>query len=278
MKTKAEWPKAITEWHEGRTGYLSIPFTWLLPAARKQLRQCDFFTHRWVVGGPAVQLMPGFLAGIPGVAIGDTMPGVLQRVNPQATRTTVGCIRQCEFCGVKRIEGGFRELDEWPDLPILCDNNLLAASVGHFDRVIDRLVQHGWCDFNQGLDARLLQPHHARRIAEIKKPIVRLALDDDGDREAWATAVETLLDAGVAKSRIRSLVLVGFNDGPEEARQRCKFVETHGIKPSPMWYHRLDALEHNVVTPAQQKMGWTKRKQRELFCWYYQHRTLSVRG
>ena len=271
-----DWPKAITEWHEGATGYLSIPFTWLLPRARTRVRQGDFFCRQWVVGGPAVRLMPDYLCG--DATIGGDMPGVLQRVNPQATRTTLGCIRRCAFCGVRHIEGKFRELDDWPDLPILCDNNLLAASDSHFDRVIDRLVVHGWADFNQGLDARLLTTHHAERIAEIGKPIARLALDHDRDRETWADAVERLRTAGVAKSRIRSYVLCGFEGGPSEDREQCEFVELHGALALPMWFHSLDSLTFNAVTDKQRSLGWTDRKRRELMGWYYQHRAMKQYG
>lgn len=280
------WPKDVTTWQVNRTGYMSIPFTWLLPNTRARLLQADLFVDQWIVGGPAVKLMPEYLEGLPGVMVGRNgshvadMPGVLQRVNPLATRTTVGCIRQCSFCGVRRIEGGFRELDDWPDLPILCDNNLLAASYRHFDRVIDRLIVHGWCDFNQGLDARILSRYHALRIAKIKKPIVRLALDHENDREPWESAVKLLLDAGIAKSRIRSYVLCGYDTGPDAARARCEYVENtfKSLKALPMWFHELDSLEFNSVTERQKELGWTNRKRRELFCWYYQHRTLEVRG
>ena len=136
---------------------------------------------------------------------------------------------------------------------------------------MDRLVEWGWCDFNQGLDCRLLTPHHARRIAEVGKPLVRLALDADGLREPWGKAVETLLDAGVAKSRIRSLVLCGLQGSPEDDWRRCEFVELCGIDASPMWFHRLDCLEYGEVTAAQQARGWTKTEQRRLMRWYYKH-------
>ncbi len=273
-----DWPKDITEWHDGETGYLSVPFTWLLRKARRRVLQSDLFVRRWVVGGPAVRLMPEVMSNWPGVSVGGDVLGVLQRVNPQATRTTEGCVRRCKFCGVRRIEGPFCELPDWPDRPILCDNNLLAATDSHFDRVIDRLIKHGWADFNQGLDARLLTPHHATRIAEIKAPIARLALDNDRDRDVWADAVDRLRTAGIAKSRIRSYVLCGFDSGPDEDRERCEFVESFGLKALPMWFHELDALESNTVTDKQKAMGWTNRKRRELMTWYYFHRTLAVRG
>lgn len=272
-----DWPKDITEWHVGNKGYLSVPFTWLLPKARDRVRQRELFTQWWWVGGPAVQLMPEFFADEP-CQVTNEMPGILQRVNPEATRTTLGCVRRCEFCGVRHTEGAFRELEDWPDRPVLCDSNLLAASEDHFRKVIARLRRHGWCDFNQGLDARLLTKGHARLIHSIGKPICRLALDHDRDREPWAAAVERLRTAGVAKSRIRSYVLCGYDSGPGEDRERCEFVESFGLKALPMWYHRLDAMKKNVVTEEQENLGWTNQKRRELMCWYYQHRTLAVRG
>ena len=222
-------------------------------------------------------LMPDYDLG--DCRVGREMPGVLQRVNPNATRTTVGCTRKCAFCGVRRIEGDtFSELLGWPDKPILCDNNLLASSPGHFGAVVNQLVEHGWCDFNQGLDARLLTDYHAEQIARIRKPIVRLALDHDRDRDTWAAAVQTLRDAGIAKSKIRSYVLCGFDGTPEEDRDRCEFVDSAGVMVLPMWYHRLNCMVANEVTDQQYALGWTNRKRRELMCWYYQHRTLEVRG
>ncbi len=266
----SDWPKDITTWQEGRVGHMSIPFTWLLPKAQQRIDQGDLFADRWVVGGPAVQLMPNFIQG---ATIGTDSPGVLQRVNSQATRTTTGCPNRCKFCGIgqRRIEGDFRELRDWPDLPVICDNNLLAASRQHFDRVIDRLVKWEWCDFNQGLDARLVTPHHARRIAEIRKPTVRLALDHDRHRETWAKALKMFLDAGCVKSRIRAYVLCGFAGDLLDDWGRCEFVESFGVKALPMWFHRLDCLEYGEVTADQEARGWTKKRQRQLMRWYYQH-------
>jgi hypothetical protein len=270
------WAAEITEWTDGDTGYLSIPFTWLLPAARRRVRQADMFVRRWIVGGPAVRLMPDY--DLSPATIGGDMLGVLQRVNPRATRTTLGCCNHCSFCGVSRIEPEYLELYDWPDLPILCDNNLLGTRLAHVGRVMERLARWGWCDFNQGLDCRLLTSEHARMIAAIKKPIVRLALDNNNQRTAWADAWDRLRFAGIAKAAIRSYVLCGFRDDPDSAKARCEFVESFGAKALPMWFHALDAMQRNIVTPEQITNGWTRRKQRELMCWYYQHRTLDVRG
>lgn len=182
----------------------------------------------------------------------------------------VGCIRNCEFCGVDKIEPSFNELTDWPDLPIICDNNLLAASHKHFDRVIDRLKKHDWCDFNQGIDARLLKPYHASRFAELKSPVLRLALDSMDYSDSWEKAFDILRKAGLPKSSIRSYALIGFDSGPNEAWERCQWIESHGIKVLPMWFHPLNALEKNAVTDDQKLLEWDKYQQGEIMEWHYQ--------
>jgi len=272
MKTVEKWPKDITQWVENRTLYMSIPFTWLLDKARVIAWRGSLKWDTVVIGGPAVYLMPNTFDGLPHVSIGRSAPGVLQRVNPQATRTTTGCPRKCGFCGVSRIEPEFSELEDWPDLPVLCDNNILAASQPHFDRVCDRLERWGWCDFNQGIDARLLTPYHAERFKRIGQPILRLAYDHQGMQDQWVRAYETLRAVKITKRQIRSYCLVGFRDTPEQAWANCSFVEGFKIKPLPMWYHSLDALAPNTVTAEQQRNGWTDYERRKIMQWFYQHK------
>ena len=282
MKVVSRWPKRPYTWIEGRVLYVSLTFTWQAPHVRARIKNRNF-DDRVVIGGPGAYLIehfyPDFWEGLP-VSVGRDMPGILQKINPLVTRTTYSCIRACPFCALGRglVEpGGFAELDDWPDLPINVDNNLLAASQSHFDRVIDRLIPHGWVDFDQGLDARLMTSYHAKRIAELARPMVRLALDSTNYREAWVKALEQLLDAGVAKYNIRSYAMIAYDSGPEEAWERCRFIETFGIKALPMWYHSLDALEHNVVTDRQREMGWCDYDRRRIMQWYYHHKE-AVKG
>ena len=269
------WPKKETVWTEGRTIYVSIPFTWDLPDVKSMLQQRSFWWDRAVVGGPAVKLMPDFFVGMGHVSVGGDLPGVLQRINPMATRTTTGCVRKCTFCGVYQFEGDFKELDNWPDLPLICDNNLLAASTEHFNRVINRLKKHSGIDFNQGMDARLLTDYHARRITELKglkKRGVRLALDSMSFTDHWASAFDRLRSAGIAKRNISSYALIGFDSDSSEAWARCKWIEKHGARVLPMWFHGLDQLQKNIVTPEQEKLGWNDYERRKIMQWFYQHK------
>jgi hypothetical protein len=85
-----EWPRDITAWCADNTLHLSIPFTWLLPKAADLAMQKSWEWDAVMVGGPAVALMPKYFDGLPWVIIGSHCAGVLGRVNPQATRTTLG--------------------------------------------------------------------------------------------------------------------------------------------------------------------------------------------
>jgi hypothetical protein len=274
---KAVWPKAPTKWIENEVLYVSVPFTWNIPGLIEEIRVPSPFWSRVVVGGPAVKLMPHLFRDMPHIVIRDTYLGVLQKVNPLATKTSTGCVRKCAFCAVRKIEGNFKELDYWPDLPILTDNNLLASSREHFDRVIDRLKVWGWCDFNQGIDSRLLTPYHALRIAEIKHPIVKLGFDDLNYAKEWEIAIDMLLQAGISKSYLRILTLIGFNTGPEEAWERCRFIQSKGLHPSPMWFHPLDAMEERAITPQQKELGWTNAERVKITGYFYAGKGVETR-
>lgn len=274
MRVNTAWPKKTVYWIEDRTLYASIPFTWELESVRSRLIQRSFEWDQAVVGGPAVKLVPYMFDNLEHVMVGDEYPGILQKINPRATRTTLGCVRDCEFCGVRQLEGDFRELDDWPDLPVICDNNLLAASDRHFDRVIERLKAHTDVEFSFGLDARLMNERRAKQIASLhlKKRGVRLALDNMNYSWRWMCAVQLLVDAGVAKRNLAAFALVGFNAGPVEAWDRCHFIESHGVRALPVWFHPLDAYRKNSVTRVQASLGWDDYERRRIMQWFYQHK------
>lgn len=228
-----------------------------------------------LVGGPAVQLLPDFFADLSFVRTGAQHQDALAYVNPHATKTSSGCVRHCEFCAVPRTEGRLKEFTNWPNRPILIDNNLLGCSKSHFDVVINGLRTIGRADFNQGLDARLLTEYHTQRLHEIKEPTIRLALDNMEYVESWRRAFLMLRAAGIAKYHISSYALIGFNSGTEEARERLEFIESFGIKAFPMWFHELDAMHPHQVTEKQKALGWSQRERKWIFQWYYQHRDLD---
>lgn len=245
------WSKKIVEWVEGDTAYLSIVFTWQLPQAYSR---CVWYAQqgfRVKAGGTAVILLPDYLKGV--AEIGGNMD-VLWRHNPEATRTTLGCPRKCQFCAVRFIYPEFIELPQWARSPIVCDDNLTAASKGHFDRVVDSLTGIANVDINQGLDVRLLTKHHADRLRELDIKKVRIAWDDIKLERYVLSAIQLLTDAGFPKSKIGVYVLFNYKDTFEDALYRCETLKSMGILPNVQRFQPLDCLVKNsYISP-----NWNK--------------------
>lgn len=235
-----QWRKDVAAWKIGKTLYVSVPFTWLLPKAKEIIKK---HSGPVLAGGPAVYLMPDYL----GVEVGRECPTVrpLDFHNPLATFTSRGCVNNCGFCAVPKIEGGLKELDAWPVRPVVCDNNLLACSAAHFNRVIDRLKPLPYVDINQGLDARRFKTHHTRRLAELKGVKIRFAFDHLGVESEVMDAISLARAHGFSLRSIGVYVLIGFKDTPESARYRLETIRALGIRPNPMRYQPLGALEKN---------------------------------
>lgn len=249
------WQGGMVEWTEDQTAYLSIVFSWQLPVAYQRAVWWRAMGYEVEAGGPAVSFNPGYMVDV--ARIGGEA-NALPRHNPNAAFTTRGCVRRCTFCTVPKIETDFIELGEWEwePKPIICDNNFLASSPVHFDRVVDLLKPLKEVDFNQGLDARLLTKYQAERLAELDLLCVRLAWDNVRIEKHFIKAFELLRAAGFPKKAVRSYVLIGYNDTPEDSLYRLETIRKLGATPYPMRYQPLDALKrNNYVAPA-----WTDRE------------------
>ena len=257
------WQDGFVEWLEGETAYLSVVFSWQLQRAYQRAVWLRSLGYHVRAGGPAIANNPEFLAGLVAPLEGGNV-GALSRHNPNATFTSRGCSNHCPFCIVPKIEGDLYELENWEPKPIVCDNNLLACSLAHFDRVIDRLKPIPQVDFNQGLDARLLTDYHAKRLAELDTYCIRLAWDNTRLEEQFLRAYQLLRNNGFTPQHIRVYVLIGFNDTPGDALYRLQTIKTLGSWPNPMRYQPLDAKVRNeYVSPK-----WTERQLRR-YCRYW---------
>lgn len=251
---KSPWiHKGYLEWTGGNRAYLSVVFSWDLQRAYQRAIWWRAQGYEVLAGGPAVAYNPDFLRDV--ASVNDGVPA-LTRHNPDATRTSTGCIRNCPFCIVPKIEGALRELEHWEPRPMVCDNNFLACSRAHFDRSIDRLKSVRQVDFNQGLDARELTPYKAQRLAELDLKCLRLAWDSLSYEKGFHRAFELLTETGFPAEKIHVYILFGFKDTVEDALYRLETVKSLGAWPNPMRYQPLGALVKNeYVAP-----GWTKRE------------------
>jgi len=140
---------------------------------------------------------------------------------------TRGCIRKCEHCVVPEKEGKIRanaDIEEFLSHGecILLDNNVLAHK--HGIEQIEKIARLGIkVDFNQGLDARLIDGGIAKRLSVIKwlHP-VRLACDSQKDMQSLHRAVELLRWYNVTPKKYFVYMIVKDID---EAMERAKFIK-----------------------------------------------------
>lgn len=264
QKKNRQWGTGFVEFikEDQSQAFLSVVFSWQMQAAFQRacfLKKQGMTVH---AGGPAVKIQPNFLKDVANIE--DIRFNALPLHNPNATFTSRGCIRKCNFCAVPKIEGDLIELSEWYPKPIVCDNNLLACSQKHFDKVIDSLKPLKGIDFNQGLDARLLTPGQAGRLAELHIHAVRLAWDHVKDEATFFKAVNLLFKAGIPKHKIRVYVLIGYKDTPDDALYRLNMIRSLGILPNPMRYQPLTSAKRNEFVGEH----WTHRELVRFMCYF----------
>jgi hypothetical protein len=164
-----------------------------------------------------------------------------------------GCIRKCGFCSVPKLEGPpadfkvgiLRQVMEYHSRIILWDNNILGNS--NWKPIFDQLVEIGKeVDFNQGLDARLITPEVAGRIADIKTKSIRLAYDYPGIREGVRRGIANLLAAGVSRKKIVVYTLFNYIDSPDQFLAKVKDLLSWGVASYPMRFEPLTSLTKNA--------------------------------
>ena len=173
----------------------------------------------------------------------------LYNLNYSLGFTTRGCIRKCKFCIVPEKEGMIREhaevkefLNPESNIVVLLDNNFLALP-SHIKK-LQKYIDKGWrMDFNQGLDARLINKENAKLLANIKhERMIKFAWDNIKDETEIITGLELVIKAGIRPRNITVYVLIGFDTTFEEDLYRIQRLrdikdERGSIKPYVMNYN-----------------------------------------
>lgn len=142
---------------------------------------------------------------------------------------TRGCIRKCPWCIVPEKEGPIHAYSKVEDFirhdeAVLLDNNVLAHP--HGIQQIERVAHLGIkVDFNQGLDARLIDANIARLLSRVKWRkgcAVRMSCDTQENKKIIERAVSLLRQAGVTPQRYFIYCLI--NKDIEEALERINFL------------------------------------------------------
>jgi hypothetical protein len=163
---------------------------------------------------------------------------------------TRGCIRKCPWCFVPEKEGmiyGAAFIEDFARHKhvLLLDNNVLACEWGLMQ--IEKIATLGLkVDFNQGLDARLIDDSTAKLLSKVKwwNPI-RLACDTKAMMPVVQKAVEALRWHNVTPMRYSCYVLL--TDDIEDCVERVRFLKGIGVDPFVQPYRSPDGREPSEI-------------------------------
>lgn len=203
-------------------------------------------------------------------------------------RATKGCKRNCNFCDVKKICEGY--INKLPIVPIIkyiekhfglksniifFDDNTLMSN--RIDEIISDLQSIGFirgakfrkkqltCDFNQGMDLRLLDEHNMNLINSIPVYPIRFAFDDISMKNVFIDKISNVLESGI--KNISIYVLYNFKDTPEDFYERLCISARLNQKYNgrifsfPMKYVPNDQTDRSFIGEY-----WTKRMIRGVQC------------
>lgn len=220
--------------------HISVTFTWDIPAAEKLAQEWKYVAPV-KMGGPAFNEQGG-----------EFVPG--QYLKKGYVITSRGCPNRCWFCAVPKREGNIvRELPITEGYNLL-DDNILACSESHIDKVFEMLKRssrkaHQPVILSGGLEAKRITPNIVDKLSILKPKYMFFAYDTQDDYEPLVAAGKLLKEAGFTENHMRCYVLCGYpKDTPEKAIKR--FIQTHeaGFMPMSMVYRDF---ERKTSVPAE---------------------------
>ena len=176
---------------------------------------------------------------------------------------TRGCIRNCQWCIVPKKEGWIRAANTWENVKrsdsrdiVFMDNNVLACDWGR-EQMAGMVGQNVRIDFNQALDARLLDDQIAKVISGLKWiQYIRFACDTSAMIPVIDKAVELLKRHGVRPKRLFICALI---QDTGEALERIKALDKMGVEVFAQPYR--DFTGWTEPTAEQRRMArWCNNK------------------
>ena len=148
---------------------------------------------------------------------------------------TRGCPNRCPWCVVPRKEGKIRPYMDVDEIAIegrtkliLMDNNILAAG-DYCMQQLQKIIDRGYhIDFNQAIDARLVNEDNARLLAQVKWiRFIRMGCDTTAQIKHCERAIRLLTDFGYTGEYMLYMML---SDDFRESYERVLYWRDRGIE------------------------------------------------
>ena len=181
---------------------------------------------------------------------------------------TRGCPNKCKWCVVPKKEGNIRPYMDVDDIAIdnrhnlvLMDNNILALR-GYAMEQLGKIIKGGYrVDFNQGLDARLVDDEIAQKLASIRWiNSIRFGCDTPKQIGEVERAI-SLIDGYSESPKYYFLYTIITKDMEESYERISHFRLNKRVKVQAQPYRELD--NPRQVLPQWQKdmTSWCNKRQ-----------------
>jgi len=202
---------------------VSVTFTWAIKRAMELKNNWEMVCKNVKLGGCAFD-DPG----------GDFIAG--RFLKEGVIITSRGCPNTCEWCFVPKREGKLRELKNIVSGNIVQDNNLLACSESHIEKVFNILKHQTKINFSGGLESSRITDKIVDELRGLKIYQLWLSFDYPDLFKSLTKAVEKL-KRYFRRDQIRCYVLIGYNgDALEKAESRLRMAWELGTLPFAQRY------------------------------------------
>jgi hypothetical protein len=252
--------------------WVSVVFTFDIPAALGLIKTGKERSNTVRVGGIAPTLMP-WLFEDPHIGLvpeaEEFCPdyGLVDKQEYSIVWMSRGCVRNCDFCAVRKLEPNFTNVSDWEGCVntrkvVAYDNNWLAKPMSDLKGDVEKMLQGDLVvDFNQGLDCRLLTEKKADLLAAAPIRPIRFAFDGMQENGYYQDAVRLMHKKG--KSQFITYTLYNFTDTPQDfyyrLRASAELSQELGVAVDsfPMRFHPLNRVDRTYVGKH-----WTEHKLR----------------
>jgi len=223
--------------------WITTTFTYDIPHALGILKAAKERASKVIVGGISATLLPDLFRKESVEVYSGLLPDA-EKFSPDysllgekpkysISHTSRGCLRNCGFCMVNKLEPKFENRTNWEkdialgvDKVLFYDNNWLAKKRVDLKRDIvklHKLIKSGKIkriDFNQGLDARLMTEEIADLLKGLPIYLVRFAFDNMQEDGYYQRAVWMLVKRGFKE--FMTYALYNYKDTPEDFYYRLR--------------------------------------------------------
>ena len=221
--------------------HISVTFTW-------DIKRGKYLAEQWQEKGKVK---------IGGVAFDDSGGefDVGKYVKKGIVMTSRGCPNKCPFCFVPKREGKIRELKIKEGNNII-DNNFLACSKSHRDKVFRMLKSQSHVNFSGGLEPARITDEIVEQLRGLKIYQLFLSYDLPSSDKHLIKAVNKL-PKYFSRNQIRCYVLIGYyGDTLEKADKRLRRAWEIGTLPFAQRY-RTPSLDWDNTYLFKER-GWNQ--------------------